>query len=60
MCDWNHDGRESIADAVLMCRIFTEDSTLNLTNVILSALDINHDGVVSLLDLYDFMMRITA
>ena len=58
-CDINDDGRDSIADAVLLSRYVGEDNTITMPEAGKSRVDCNGDGIVDMSDVVK-ILRVIA
>ena len=62
-CDYNGDGETSVADAVLLLRYISEDSTLTfkqLTGLLGGTMDLDGDGTVTILDVRVLLQQLGA
>ncbi|MBR4201419.1 MAG: carbohydrate-binding domain-containing protein [Oscillospiraceae bacterium] len=56
--DINGDELETVADAVMLCRVIAEDTTLSPTDYAAGRLDVNRDGLLTLKDVLNILRYI--
>ena len=56
--DINRDGHVSVADAVILARLLSEDDTLNTDSVAIELADIDGDQMLTILDVRILLRRI--